>query len=165
MLQHPSLGKLSLLHIIYFHSIADNFHYAHRIKQVSRIIVAEIANAGCDLSSRIFALPSIKLVYTPQCLAMVKCARAVVSAEIDDSAAEALEEAAFQPNDPGKLKPKDKGREGYFVHRSCRLSLECTTLHALAHSDLHGHVRHELSHQNLSYIFVYIALFQQLLLS
>ena len=165
MLQHPSLGKLSLLHIIYFHSIADNFHYAHRIKQVSRIIVAEIANAGCDLSSRIFALPSIKLVYTPQCLVMVKCGRAVVSAEIDDSAVEALEEAAFQPDNPGKLKPQNQGREGYFVHCSWRLSLECTTLHVLAHSDCMDMSDINFSHQNLCYIFAYIALFQQLLLS
>ena len=82
----------------------------HRVKQVSRIIVAEIAKASSyALSDGLFTLPFLSLLYTPQCLAIVKCARAVGSAEVDDSAAEAIEVAAFQQGKPEKPQHKDRG--------------------------------------------------------
>ncbi len=101
----------------------------HRVKQICRILVAEAASKGYPLVGGVFELPHIKLAYTPQCLAMVKSAREVVSAETDDHAAEALEEAAFQRSNPDKSKTKKQGKEGYIVHCcSCPSPLLCPVL-------------------------------------
>jgi len=91
------------------------------VKQICRILVAEAASKGYPLVGGVFELPHIKLAYTPQCLAVVKSAREVVSAETDDHAAEALEESAFQRSDLDKSMTKELGKEGYVLHTSSSL--------------------------------------------
>lgn len=55
-----------------------------------------MADAECLLQDGVFELQHIRLVYTPQCLALVQLARSERPSDADDSAAEALEERAAQ---------------------------------------------------------------------
>lgn len=82
-----------------------------RIQQVGRIFVAEIASTGkYALADGKFDLPFITLVYTPQCLAAVQCARAAGPGDVDDFDAERLEEAWFHRDTPPPPQAAKKGR-------------------------------------------------------
>lgn len=71
--------------------------------------MAEIASTGTyELADGKFNLPFITLVYIPQCLTAVQCARAAGPG--DDCAAVELEEAWFHPDIHTSTDAAKKGR-------------------------------------------------------
>lgn len=73
--------------------------------------MAEIASTGkYELADGKFNFPFITLVYIPQCLTAVQCARAAGPGEVDDCAAVELEEAWFHPDTHTSTDAAKKGR-------------------------------------------------------
>ena len=72
--------------------------HTHRILHTGRVLVADAANNGYQLSNGRFSLPHVTLVYTPQCYQYVLMARDIHSADdLDEAAVMDMEEATFSP--------------------------------------------------------------------